>query len=423
MVRELLPELDTYEAPQSLRSATFPELRRVILVSAQSYPGMRRWQDVVAAGDAVPDDALTARQQAVDPDGTALIMYTSGTTGFPKGVMHNHNLLRNVTDEANRMAVRPSDAILMYLPLFHAFGLYEGSLMSIVTGARQVLMAQFDPGEALRLIASEKITLMHGFDTHFQDITDHPDCLQTDRSSLRTGLLAAGLASSAPIARRAQQRLCPTVSGWGMTEVGVGAALGFPGDTEDDRCLASGVPLPGYAFKIIDPETGGTVPCGTPGELCCRGYGVMQGYYKKPEETSKALDPQGWLHSGDMATMREDETIRFLGRYKDMLKVGGENVDPVEIEALLLQHPAVNQVKVVGVPDPRLQEVACACVVLEAGRHVTAEELLALCRGKIASFKIPRYVLFRKAYPMTSSGKVQKFKLREDCLNALGQER
>jgi fatty-acyl-CoA synthase len=362
---------------------------------------------------------LTVRQQAVDPDGTALIMYTSGTTGFPKGVMHNHNLLRNVTDEANRMAVRPLDVILMYLPLFHAFGLYEGSLMSIVTGARQVLMEQFDPGEALRLIASEKVTMTHGFDTHFQDIMDHPDCLRTDRSSLRTGLLAAGLSSSEPVARRAQQLLCRTVSGWGMTEVGVGASLGYPTDCEDDRCLASGVPLPGYEFKIIASETGETVLHGTPGELCCRGYGVMQGYYKKPDETAKAIDADGWLHSGDMATMREDETIRFLGRYKEMLKVGGENVDPVEIEALLLQHPAVNQVKVVGVPDPRLQEVACACVVLEAGAQVAPEDLLALCRGKIASFKIPRHVLFCKEYPMTSSGKVQKFKLREICLEEL----
>jgi len=205
-----------------------------------------------------------------------------------------------------------------------------------------------------------------------------------------------------------------------MTEVGVGAALGYPTDSEDDRCGASGAPLPGYEFKIVDPDSGEPVPYGTPGELCCRGYGVMQGYYKKPEETAKAIDAEGWLHSGDMATMREDGTIRFLGRYKEMLKVGGENVDPVEIEALLLGHPAVNQVKVVGVPDARLQEVACACVVLEEGMHVEPDDLLALCKGKIASFKIPRHVLFRKEYPMTSSGKVQKFRLSELCIEELG---
>jgi len=420
MVRELLPELDTCADPQTLRSTAFPELRRVIVVSPQSYPGTLRWEDVVAAGERVSAAQLHIRQRAVDPDATTLILYTSGTTGFPKGVMHNHNVLRNVTDEANRMAVRATDVILMYLPLFHAFGLYEGPLMSVVTGARQVLMEQFEPGAALRLIASERATMIHGFDTHFHDLMAHADCAQTDRSSLRLGLLAAGLASSAPVALQAQRLLCPTVSGWGMTEVGVGAALGYPTDSEDDRCLASGAALPGYECKIIDPETGRTMPPDLPGELCCRGYGVMQGYYKKPAETAQAVDAEGWLHSGDMATMRDDGTIRFLGRYKEMLKVGGENVDPVEVEALLLQHPAVSQVKVVGVPDARLQEVACACVILKPGVQVAGEELLTVCRGKIASFKIPRHILCMQEYPMTSSGKVQKFKLREMSIEALG---
>jgi fatty-acyl-CoA synthase len=420
MVRALIPNLDTSADANALQVDAFPELRRVITVCETAYPGTLRWRDVVTSGTVVSTEDLQMRQQAVDPDDTMLIMYTSGTTGFPKGVMHNHNILRNVTDEANRMAVRSTDITLMYLPLFHAFGLYEGAMMLILTGSRQILMDVFDVGEALRLIESEQVTMIHGFDTHFQDLADHPDCERTDRSSLRTGILAAGLPSTEPVARRAQGRLGTTVSGWGMTEVGVGAALGYPTDSEDDRCAASGAPLPGYEFKIIDPETGDPVPYGTPGELCCRGYGVMQGYYKKPEETVKAIDAAGWLHSGDMATMREDGTIRFLGRYKEMLKVGGENVDPVEIEALLLRHPAVNQVKVVGVPDARLQEVACACVVLEEGAQVEPGDLLALCKGKIASFKVPRHVLFRKEYPMTSSGKVQKFRLSELCIEELG---
>lgn len=419
MVREVIPELDTCADPQALQAKKFPELRRVMVVSPHTFPGTLRWTDVIAAGAQVSPTQLAERQQAVDPDATSVIMYTSGTTGFPKGVMHNHNMLRNIIDEANRMAVRNTDVILMYLPLFHAFGLYEGPLMSVVTGARQVLMEQFDPGEALRLIASEKATMIHGFDTHFHDLMAHPDCPNTDHSSLRIGLLAAGLSSTEPVARQAQQRLCRTVSGWGMTEVGVGAALGFLDDPVDDRCLASGAALPGYECKIIDPATGSMLPPGTPGELCCRGYGVMQGYYKKPDDTARAVDAQGWLHSGDMATMRDDGTIRFLGRYKEMLKVGGENVDPVEVEALLLQHPAVQQVKVVGVPDSRLQEVACACVVLTPGAQGEADALIAFCRGKIASFKIPRYVLYMKEYPMTSSGKVQKFKLRELCLEEL----
>src|SRR2546430_1386837 len=260
MVRELIPDLATCTTPQALQATAFPELRQVSVVSAHTYPGTLPWQGVVVAGASVAVEQLAARQRAVDPDATTLILYTSGTTGFPKGVMHNHNVLRNITDEANPMAVRATDVILMYLLLFHAFGLYEGPLMSVVTGARQVLIAQFEPGAALRLMASERATMLHGFDTHFHDLMAHPDYAQTDRSSLRIGLLAAGLASSAPVARQAQRLLCPTVSGWGMTEVGVGAALGYLTDAEDDRCLASGAALPGYEFKIIDPGTGRRLP-------------------------------------------------------------------------------------------------------------------------------------------------------------------
>ncbi|MGE3538217.1 MAG: AMP-binding protein [Candidatus Tectimicrobiota bacterium] len=420
MVQELIPELASAPDPAHLRSKAFPALQRILVLSESCHSGTLPWQEVITAGNAVSPAQLTERQQAVDPDATTLIMYTSGTTGFPKGVMHNHNVLRNVTDEANRMAVRSTDVILMYLPLFHVFGLYEGPWMSVLTGARQVLMAQFDAGTALRLIGSERVTMLHGFDTHFHDLITHPDCATIDRSSLRLGLFAAGLASSEPIARQTQRRLCPTVSGWGMTEVGVGATLGYPTDSEDDRCRASGAPLPGYECKIIAPESGATLPPDTPGELCCRGYAMMQGYYKKPEETARTIDAEGWLHSGDMATMRADGTIRFLGRYKEMLKVGGENVDPIEVEALLLQHPAVSQVKVVGVPDPRLQEVPCACVILHPGAQVTPETLLANCRGHLASFKVPRYVLYLQEYPMTSSGKVQKFKLRDLSVTLLG---
>ncbi len=419
MVRELLPELEAVTAPNALQSAAFPELRRVITVSEIAYPGTQRWADVVHSSANISAQQLENRQAAVDPDDMLFIMYTSGTTGFPKGVMHTHSLVRMATDLGNRMGICATDALLMYLPLFHVFGLYQGPLVSLVTGARQVLMAQFDAGEALRLIEREQATRIYGFDTHFQDLIQHPTCQQTDRSSLRLGLLAAGLSSTEPIARQAQQTLCPTVSGWGMTESGACPSLSSPFDSEDDRCAASGRPLPGYEFKIIDPDTGSTLPPGTSGELCCRGYDVTIGYYNKPEETDKALDAEGWLHSGDMATIQVDGTLRFLGRYKEMLKVGGENVDPVEVETILLHHPAINQVKVVGVPDPRLQEVGCACVIPESGAQVTAEDLLAFYRGKIASFKIPRHVVFLKEYPMTSSGKVQKFKLRDICLDML----
>ncbi len=421
MVRELCPDL-AQSHPDQLHVARLSDLRRIIILGEQRYAGTHAWADLLARAGSIPDAALAERHHAVDPDGTALIMYTSGTTGFPKGVMHNHNIIRNITDQANRMGVTPRDVILMYLPLFHAFGLFEGPLMSMLTGARMVLTTLFDPAEALALIAHEKATLLYGFDTHFHDLMTHPQCATTDLRSLRVGLLAAGMASSEPVARKAQQLLCPTLTGWGMTEVGVGALLSFLDSSVDDRCLGSGWPLPGYEFKVIDPATGQVLPPGAMGELCTRGYGVMLAYYKKPEETAKAIDADGWLHTGDMAIRRDDGMIRFLGRYKEILKVGGENVDPVEVEAFLLQHPSVNQVKIVGVPDARLSEVGAACLILNPGASVTATDLIEFCRGKLASFKIPRHILFVKEFPMTSSGKVQKFRLREAVMQELQLE-
>ena len=421
MVRELCPDLDQGD-PDHVSAALLPDLRRIVVLGERRFAGTHAWPDVLAHGENISDATLAGQQRAVDPDETALIMYTSGTTGFPKGVMHNHSLMRNIIDEANRMGVTPRDVILMYLPLFHAFGLYEGPLMTVVTGARMVLTTLFDPAEALALIAQEKATMLHGFDTHFHDLMNHPHCATTDLRSLRTGLLAAGMASSEPVARKAQRLLCPTLTGWGMTEVGVGALLSFLDSPEDDRCLGSGWPLPGYEFKVIDPTTGQSLPPGTMGELCTRGYGVMQGYYKQPEETTKAIDAEGWLHTGDMATMRADGMVRFLGRYKEILKIGGENVGPVEVEAFLLQHPAVNQVNIVGVPDARLSEVGAACVVLNPWAKVTAADLIEFCRGKLASFKVPRHVVFVQEFPMTPSGKVQKFRLREVVIEDLKLE-
>ena len=410
MLREVCPEIDS-RCESELVTHKFPELKRVVVLGNNHPEGVVNWEDMLT-GLSGPQEYAIA-QTHVQPDDTVLLMYTSGTTGFPKGVMHSHNIQRTLVDAASRMGVTSRDVILMYLPLFHCFGLYEGPIMSVVSGARMVLMSSFDPATVLDLIETENATVLNGFDTHFFDITSHPNINTTDKSSLRVALLAAGMASSESVAIRTQKDLCPTITAWGMTEVGVGATRSYLDSSVDDRCLASGHPLPGYEFKIIEPNTGEVQSFGALGELCVRGYSLMQGYYKKEQETNEVIDQDGWLHTGDVAVMREDLRMRFLGRYKDMLKVGGENVDPMEVEAYILSHPSVNKAQIIGVPDNRLSEVPCACIVLEKGHSLELDELDQFCRGQMASFKIPRQLILMDDFPMTSSGKVQKYRLRE----------
>ena len=413
IVRKVLPlaEGDGGE----ISSEQFPKMKRVIIKSEREYPGTDSWGALLSAGDAVSDSALRERADAVDPDGTVFIMYTSGTTGFPKGVMHSHKIIRNVEDRANRMAITRNDVILNYLPLFHLFGYSEGAMMSMVTGARQVITATFDPDECVELIEKERVTIMNGFETHLKDLIDAQERSPHDMSSLRTGLFAAGMHSATDINRKAGTVLAPikTFTGYGMSEMGVGPMLSALDSSEEQRCETSGYPIQGYECRVIDPETGQEQPHDVPGELVIKGYSMMQGYYGKPKETADCYDAEGWFHTGDMAQTREDGYIRFLGRYKDMLKIGGENVDPMEVEGRLLEHPGVHQVAVVGFPDARLTEVAVAFVqpVPEAG--IKPQEVIDYCKGRFASFKIPRHVLFVEEFPMTASGKIQKVKLRE----------
>ena len=420
LTEAIAPEIALRPA-NDLRAEKLPALKSVVVLGAELPTGVIGWEDMLGQGEAVHQSDFEQRQQQVGPDDTTLMLYTSGTTGFPKGVMHNHCLQRNVVDIANRLGYLSDDVVLMNWPLFHVVGLYLGPLMTLVTGTHMVLTMTFDPAESLRLIEQERVTRVWGFDTQLAALCSHPDLKTTDLSSLRTGLGAVGMASSESVAQRAQELLCPTVSGWGMTEIGAGVTLGHPNGRKEDAWLTSGYPLPGLQFKVIDPATGDAVPNGELGELCARGYSVMQGYYKKPDETAKAIDPAGWLHTGDVATIRDDGAIRFLGRYKDLLKVGGENVDPGEVESFLLAHPAIAQVQVIGVTDPRLSEVVCACIVLAPGRSVTVADLDAFCRGKLASFKIPRHAITLNEFPMTASGKPQKFKLREIASQSLEQ--
>jgi fatty-acyl-CoA synthase len=415
MARELVPSL----ARGAAREARFPHLRRVISVGETSRAETLSWRAAQAAGDRIDAAALAARADAVDPDDLAFFFYTSGTTGFPKGAMHDHAIIRNVVDRAFRMAITPADVIMMYLPLFHAFGFSEGPLMSMVTGARQVLTETFDPAESLALVEQERATILHGFDLHFKELMEAHERCPRDLSSVRTGILASGMSSSVPIAQKARRVLGRFLSGYGMSEFGVGAALSALDSTEEQCIEASGYPAPGYEIRVVDPQSGRDQPPDVPGEILVQSYMTMRGYYGKDAETAQALDRDGWVHTGDMGLIRSDGHLRFMGRYKDMLKIGGENVDPMEVEAFLMSHAAINLAAVVSFPDSRLAEVGVAFVKCEPGSGLTDTDVMAHCKGRIASFKIPRHVVFVDDFPMTSSGKIQKVKLREEALRRI----
>jgi len=400
-----------------VRDSRFPLLRRVILLGAAPQPGTVDWAALAEPAGQVSADHLAARARGVDPAATAFIMYTSGTTGFPKGVVRTHALIRNVEERAYRMAITPNDTILNYLPLFHAFGLSEGAWMSLVTGARQIVTRGFDPEESLDLIERERVSIIHGFEAHMKGLTEAQEARPRDLSSLRTGIFAAGMLSATPVVRRGMRALRPlkNLSGFGMTEVWLGVSLSSLDDDEVHRSEASGFPGLGYELRVVDDAGNPVSEPGVAGELQVRGWAVMTEYYKKPAETAAAFAEDGWFRTGDTAAWLPSGHIRFLGRYKDMLKVGGENVDPMETEGLLLEHPAVQQVAVVGLPDERLGEVAVAYVERKPGARIDADDVVGHCRGKIASFKLPRHVVFIDAFPMTESGKIRKAELREDA--------
>jgi fatty-acyl-CoA synthase len=406
MMREVAPGLGARPDPR------FPALRHVLAVSDRAHPDTIGWREMVEDGRRVSDDALHERARAVDPGESAFVFYTSGTTGFPKGAVHDHRIIRNTSDMADRMGVTVDDVILMYLPLFHAFGFICGALMSLITGARQVLTETFDGNACVDLIASEKATMIHGFDTHYAELLDAQGRNPRDVSSVRTGLCGTGMASAVPVARRARHTFGNLMTGFGMSEIGIATLSGL--DSTGEQCVeANGYPLPGCEVRVVDPATGLDQPVSVPGEILGRSYMVTQGYYKKPEDTARALDAEGWFHTGDMGVMRSDGHLRFLGRYKDMLKIGGENVDPMEVEGFLMSHAAIRMAAVVGVPDARLSEVVVAFVQVEPGGKLTEREVIEHCRGRVASFKTPRHIAFVDEFPMTSTGKIQKVKLRE----------
>ena len=400
-----------------IQDPNIQKLKHVLILGNSEPEGVMSWTSVLEAGKGITDKDLSDRADSVDPDDPVFIMYTSGTTGFPKGVVHSHKLVRNVEDRAFRLAISPNDVILNYLPLFHAFGYSEGALTAMVSGACQVVTESFNPDECLDLVVHEGVTIIHGFEAHLHGLTKAQEANPRNLSTLRTGLFAAGMHSATPVVRRGNEVLTPlkSVSGYGMTEVWVGAGIGSLDDDLKYRCESSGDVGLGYQMRVVDLETGLPQGPGKPGELQVKGYSLMLGYYNNPEETASAFDQEGWFKTGDTAVWLENGYIRLLGRYKDMLKVGGENVDPMEAEGLLLEHTEVHQVAVVGAPDVRLSEIPIAYVRLTPGSSLSADAIINYCRGKLASFKIPQKVVFVEELPMTASGKIRKIELREDA--------
>ena len=402
--------------------ARFPKLRQVIIVDDKPHAGTVDWESLAVPGAAIPDQTLIDRAAAVDPDDPAFIMYTSGTTGFPKGAVHGHKLIRNVEERGFRMAITANDVILNYLPLFHAFGYSEGAMMSLLTGAKQVLTRSFDAGESLDLITAERATVIHGFEAHMKGLTEAQEARPRDLSSLRTGIFAGGMLSATPVTRRGAKVLAPlrNISGFGMTETWLGISLCSIDDDEYHRCETSGFPALGHEIRVVDPETNADMAVGEPGELQIRGIAMMLGYYNKPTETAESYTEDGWFKTGDTVMWLDRGYIRLVGRHKDMLKVGGENVDPMETEGLLLEHQAVHQVAIVGLPDETMSEVAVAYIERAPGAELTSEDVIEFCRGQVASFKIPRHVVFVDEFPMTASGKIRKADLREEAKARFG---
>lgn len=421
MINELCPELKDSE-PGQLNSERLPFLKNVIYVGENCPPGMISWQEMMIAGETVSDEELEERQNSLSPDDVINMQYTSGTTGFPKGVMLTHkNVINNGIAIANCMNFSPKDRLCIPVPFFHCFGCVLGTMTCVVSGATMVPLVAYNPVHVLDTIEKEKCTAVHGVPTMFIAELNLPDFDKYDLSSLRTGIMAG---SPCPIEAMKQvvdrMGIKEITITYGQTEASPAITMTSVDDPIELRVTTVGKKIPGVKVKIVDPETGEEVPSGVQGELCSKGYNVMKGYYKMPEATNAAIDKDGWLHTGDLAVMDENGYFKITGRVKDMIIRGGENIYPREIEEFLYTHPGILDVQVVGVPDLKYGEEAIAYIILREGETITEEEIKKYCEGKIAKFKIPRYVEFIDEFPMTTSMKIQKFKLREMAIEKLG---
>lgn len=413
-IYEVVPELRGSEEG-ALHSPKLPFLRKVIYIGDEHPGGMIRYDSLLGRSENVSDAQLDSHIATQSLDTVINMQYTSGTTGFPKGVMlTNRNIVNNGYWLAEGLALTPRDKLCVPVPFFHCFGCVIGVLGAYTHAAALVPLETFDPLRALQYIESERCTSLFGVPTMFIAELEQLDYHNLDMSSLRTGIMAGALCPE-PLMRRVMERMHLTelAIAYGLTEASPGITLTPRDDSVELRTQTVGLALPEVEVKIVDPATSEECAPGIAGELCCRGYNVMKGYYNNPKATAEAIDPDGWLHTGDQATMDADGYVRITGRIKELIIRGGENIAPKEIEDLLRGNPKIVDVYVYGVPDARLGEEIAAAIKLKQGETATTDEIRQFCDGRIARFKIPRQIRFVDTFPMTASGKVQKFKLRE----------
>ena len=427
MVNEVVPELAAATAGE-LNSTRFPHLRHIIFipphddVSTPTPPGMWRWDDLLTLAEQTSPDDLRNRQAQCGPDDVVNIQYTSGTTGNPKGAMlTHHNLVSNALHVGDAMEMDEHDRLCIPVPFYHCFGCVMGSLNCVVHGSTMIIPAErFDPLQTLHAISAERCTAVHGVPTMFIAQLGHPEFTNLDLSSLRTGIMA-GSPCPIEVMREVIDRMGAdriTIA-YGQTEASPVVTQTLADDSIERRVSTVGKVLPGVEVRLVDPETGLVVGPGQQGELQTRSTMVMKGYFNMPEATADAIDADGWLHTGDLATVDEDGYYKITGRLKDMIIRGGENIYPREIEEFLYTHPQIDDVQVIGVPDARFGEEVMAWVRLKPDADATEESIRDFCRGQIAHYKVPRYVKFTDEFPMTVTGKIQKFRMREMAVEEL----
>jgi len=423
IINDLCPEIATTKPGDPLHCKRLPFLRNVITVGFKQ-PGCLTFDEAMARSALVSREQVARMAAAVRPDDVCNMQYTSGTTGFPKGVMLTHyNVVNNGKCIGDRMGLSTADRMMIQVPMFHCFGMTLSMTSSMTHGATMCPMPYFSAQSSLACINQERITCFNGVPTMFIAMFNHPNYRKTDFSHMRTGIMA-GAGCPPELMRRAarpdEMNMTGIVSVYGQTECAPGNTMSAWTDSLEVRTDTVGYAFPHVRCKIVDPETGEEVPAGVNGEFCAKGYNTMKGYYKMPQATADTIDAEGWLHSGDLACMDEEGNVRITGRLKDMIIRGGENIYPKEIEEFIYTHPAVKDVQVIGVPDKKYGEEIMACIILKEAGSVTESEMTDFIKASMARHKVPKYISFVDSFPMNAAGKILKYKMREEAAARLG---